>query len=450
MRVLPIKIKITKINFLYWNEKWITWKEYFCMEKWAVQNKSFFFSKRIHLENEPTEGIIKRDPFQRDRDRIIHSRSFRRMMHKTQVFNANKGDHFRNRLTHTLEVAQIARSIGKALELNDELVEAIALGHDLGHTPFGHVGERTLDQILLNGIYQDVRPIDQNFKHNFQSLRVVDKMETRCTDYLGINLTLAVREGILKHTKVRDKNGQYYKYPELDLLDINLDAPSFTLEGQVVGIADEIAQCTHDLEDGVRSKAINFVDLIQQPLVKKCMKAYHIHLDGDSKMPAYDTRSLIIKHLVGFLINDVYNVSRTEIEKCVKNMEWEAGHDYIFNQQCIKFSQEIEIQVQQLKQWMNDKILYSEEVSVSDSKSEYLIKQLFKAFYKHPLQLPDYMLEKYYRIKARPFSRVNVSKEISVLQEDDIFVRMVADHIGGMTDQFASRTYRQLYYPDYV
>lgn len=420
------------------------------MEKWAVQNKSFFFSKRIHLENEPTEGIIKRDPFQRDRDRIIHSRSFRRMMHKTQVFNANKGDHFRNRLTHTLEVAQIARSIGKALELNDELVEAIALGHDLGHTPFGHVGERTLDQILLNGIYQDVRPIDQNFKHNFQSLRVVDKMETRCTDYLGINLTLAVREGILKHTKVRDKNGQYYKYPELDLLDINLDAPSFTLEGQVVGIADEIAQCTHDLEDGVRSKAINFVDLIQQPLVKKCMKAYHIHLDGDSKMPAYDTRSLIIKHLVGFLINDVYNVSRTEIEKCVKNMEWEAGHDYIFNQQCIKFSQEIEIQVQQLKQWMNDKILYSEEVSVSDSKSEYLIKQLFKAFYKHPLQLPDYMLEKYYRIKARPFSRVNVSKEISVLQEDDIFVRMVADHIGGMTDQFASRTYRQLYYPDYV
>lgn len=420
------------------------------MEKWAVQNESFFFSKRIHLENEPTEGIIKRDPFQRDRDRIIHSRSFRRMMHKTQVFNANKGDHFRNRLTHTLEVAQIARSIGKALELNDELVEAIALGHDLGHTPFGHVGERTLDQILLNGIYQDVRPIDQNFKHNFQSLRVVDKMETRCTDYLGINLTLAVREGILKHTKVRDKNGQYYKYPELDLLDINLDAPSFTLEGQVVGIADEIAQCTHDLEDGVRSKAINFVDLIQQPLVKKCMKAYHIHLDGDSKMPAYDTRSLIIKHLVGFLINDVYNVSRTEIEKCVKNMEWEAGHDYIFNQQCIKFSQEIEIQVQQLKQWMNDKILYSEEVSVSDSKSEYLIKQLFKAFYKHPLQLPDYMLEKYYRIKARPFSRVNVSKEISVLQEDDIFVRMVADHIGGMTDQFASRTYRQLYYPDYV
>lgn len=420
------------------------------MEKWAAQNDSVFFSKRIHPENEPTVGVVRRDPFQRDRDRVIHSRSFRRMMHKTQVFNANKGDHFRNRLTHTLEVSQIARSIGKALELNDELVEAIALGHDLGHTPFGHVGERTLNQILLNGIDQDVRPIGQNFKHNFQSLRVVDKIETRCTNYLGINLTLAVREGILKHTRVKDKSGQYYKYPELDLLDINLDAPSFTLEGQVVGIADEIAQCTHDLEDGVRSKAINFIELIQQPLVRKCMDAYHVHLDGNSKMAAYDTRSLIIKHLVGFLINDVYIVSRTEIEKCVENMERVAGNDYIFNQQCIKFSQEIELQVQQLKRWMNDKILYSEEVSVSDAKSGYLIKQLFKAYYKHPLQLPDYMLEKYYRIKAREFSRERVSREVAILQQDDVFVRMVADYIGGMTDQFASRTYIQLYYPDYI
>lgn len=420
------------------------------MGKWAVQNDSAFFSKRIHPENEPAMGVVSRDPFQRDRDRIIHSRSFRRMMHKTQVFNANKRDHFRNRLTHTLEVSQIARSIGKALELNDELVEAIALGHDLGHTPFGHVGERTLNKILLNGIDQDVRPIGQNFKHNFQSLRVVDKIETRCTDYLGINLTLAVREGILKHTRVKDKSGQYYKYPELNFLNINLDAPSFTLEGQVVGIADEIAQCTHDLEDGVRSKAIDFGELIQQPLVKKCMDAYHVYLAGESRMAAYDTRSLIIKHLVGFLINDVYTVSHTEIEKCVEDMERAVGHDYIFAQQCIKFSQEIELQVQQLKQWMNNKILYSEEVSISDSKSEYLIKQLFKAYYKHPLQLPDYMLEKYYRIKAREFSRERVSREVAILQQDDVFVRMVADHIGGMTDQFASRTYIQLYYPDYI
>ena len=420
------------------------------MEKWAVQNDSAFFSKRIHPENEPTIGVVSRDPFQRDRDRVIHSRSFRRMMHKTQVFNANKGDHFRNRLTHTLEVSQIARSIGKALELNDELVEAIALGHDLGHTPFGHVGERTLDKILLNGIDQDVRPIGQNFKHNFQSLRVVDKIETRCSDYLGINLTLAVREGILKHTRVKDKSGQYYKYPELDLLDINLDTPSFTLEGQVVGIADEIAQCTHDLEDGVRSKAIDFGELIQQPLVRKCMDVYQVSLPGNSKMPGYDTRSLIIKHLVGFLINDVYRVSRPEIESYVVRREKATGHDYIFDHQCIKFSLEVEKQVQQLKHWMNDKILYSEEVSVSDAKSEYLIKQLFKAYYKHPLQLPDYMLEKYYRIKAREFSRERVSREVTILQQDDVFERMVADHIGGMTDQFASRTYIQLYYPDYI
>ena len=124
------------------------------------------------------------------------------MMHKTQIFNANFGDHYRNRLTHTLEVSQIARSLGKALGLNDELVEAVALGHDLGHTPFGHMGERTLHRILSQGLPPDVPALGEGFKHNLQSLRVVDQLETRCEEYTGINLTLAVREGILKHTKL--------------------------------------------------------------------------------------------------------------------------------------------------------------------------------------------------------------------------------------------------------
>jgi dGTPase len=421
------------------------------MESYAVSDDSQFFASRIHPEKDyPEDIIISRAPFQRDRDRIIHSRAFRRMMHKTQVFNANKGDHYRNRLTHTLEVSQIARSIGKYLGLHDELVEAIALGHDLGHTPFGHIGERTLDEILVNGIPGEVRALHQNFKHNFQSVRVVDKIETRCNDYLGINLTLATREGILKHTKVKDKEGNYYRYPDLDLQHINLDEPSFTLEGQVVGIADEIAQCTHDLEDGVRSKAIDFMELTQQSLVKKGMEAYGVQLNSNSKMPDYDTRNLIIKHLVGFLINDVCRNSKENIEKYVDKMNLEKVNDYIFKEQCIDFSDEIEPLVKSLKSWMNEKILYSEEVSISDSKSEYLIKQLFKAFYKHPLQLPDYMLLKYCNTKGITFSRVDISKKVIELQQDDVFVRMIADHIGGMTDQFASRTYKKLYYPDYI
>lgn len=215
------------------------------MEFYAAQNNSTLLTKRIHEERTSNKYIISREPYQRDRDRIIHSRAFRRMMHKTQVFNANKGDHYRNRLTHTLEVSQIARSIGKYLQLNDELIEAIALGHDLGHTPFGHIGERTLDEILTMGIgvgdEKDVPSIKQNFKHNFQSLRVIDKLETRCTDYLGINLTFATREGILKHTKVKNKGG-YYNYPDFNIYEMHLEFSfSVTLEGQVVAIADEIA-----------------------------------------------------------------------------------------------------------------------------------------------------------------------------------------------------------------
>ena len=152
------------------------------MENYATKNTDVFLSARRFPEYEEI-GICRREPFQRDRDRIMHSRSFRRMMHKTQIFNANMGDHYRNRLTHTLEVAQISRSIGKVLGLNDELIEAIALGHDLGHTPFGHIGERTLDGILHNGLNTNIPATGGRFKHNFQSLKVVDQLETRCEDY---------------------------------------------------------------------------------------------------------------------------------------------------------------------------------------------------------------------------------------------------------------------------
>ena len=149
------------------------------MENYATKNTDVFLSARRFPEYEEI-GICRREPFQRDRDRIMHSRSFRRMMHKTQIFNANMGDHYRNRLTHTLEVAQISRSIGKVLGLNDELIEAIALGHDLGHTPFGHIGERTLDGILHNGLNTNIPATGGRFKHNFQSLKVVtDDLERK-------------------------------------------------------------------------------------------------------------------------------------------------------------------------------------------------------------------------------------------------------------------------------
>lgn len=427
------------------------------MKEYAARNDSEFLKRRLHQEPDDPVGTIHRDPFQRDRDRILHSRAFRRMMHKTQIFNANKGDHYRNRLTHTLEVSQIARSIGKDLGLNDELVEAIALGHDVGHTPFGHIGERTLGKILMDGI--DLRDkkicvIHEDFKHNFQSLRVVDTLESRCEKYMGINLTFATREGILKHTKcIKKKTERPYLYgASLNLSDIDLEAPSITLEGQTVAIADEIAQCTHDLEDGVRSGIIGFNELLKQPLVKDCMERYGIEPNRHSDAPAYETRSFIIKHLVGFLISDVDKTSRKKIDAYIEKTSKKDG-DYLFTESCITFSDEVDKKRTKLQKWVNNKIIHSEELSISDSKSEYFIRQMFKAFYQHPLELPDYVLSRYFRLGNRTelFSRDWFTDDrIREIQKDKLFIRLIADHIGGMTDQYASRTYKNLYYPDYI
>lgn len=228
---------------------------------------------------------------------------------------------------------------------------------------------------------------------------------------------------------------------------MHLELPfSITLEGQVVAIADEIAQCTHDLEDGVRSGVINFKALRDQSLVSRCMEAYQIRVDKGTIAPAYETRSLIIKNLVGYLIYDVCKQSEKNISQYLK--ERDMQNEMVFEEQCVFFSDSIEQLVKQLKKWMDDRIIYSEEVSISDSKAQYLIKQLFKAFYVHPKQLPDYMLEKYFKLKGRSFNRAEMNDE--ELKKDAMFIRMVADHIGGMTDQFASRTYKKLYFPDYI
>lgn len=427
------------------------------MKEYAARNDSKFLKRRLYQEPDDPVGTIHRDPFQRDRDRILHSRAFRRMMHKTQIFNANKGDHYRNRLTHTLEVSQIARSIGKDLGLNDELVEAIALGHDVGHTPFGHVGERTLGIILNEGIELrsgKVCAIQEDFRHNFQSLRVLDTQESRCKDYMGINLTFATREGILKHTKcIKKKTGKPYQYGDgLNLDDMELDKPSITLEGQTVAIADEIAQCAHDLEDGVRSGIIDFSELLEQPLVRDFMSQYGIKADEHTNAPAYETRSFIIKHLVGFLISDVDKTSKKKIDAYIEKVSKVDG-DYLFTENYIAFSKEIDVKRKELQAWVNNKIICSEEISISDSKSEYFIRQMFKAFYQHPLELPDYVLRRYFRLANRmeALSRNRFNDDrIEEIQHDKLFIRLIADHIGGMTDQYASRTFKKLYYPDYI
>lgn len=417
-----------------------------CMTNGAPNDSKFLNQRRYE---EPEErGICKRDSFQRDRDRIMHSRAFRRMMHKTQIFNANMGDHYRNRLTHTLEVSQIARSIGKALCLNDELIEAIALGHDLGHTPFGHIGERTLHDILMNGAVSVHAQIHQGFKHNLQSLRVVDELESRCSSYFGLNLTLAVREGILKHTSVK-KDGAIIVFPDRDFKNMDLDAPSFTLEGQVVALADEIAQCTHDIEDGVRSKIISFASISKDPFVQRVIRESGIDLNENTKTPTYDTRSLIIKNMVGFFITDACIESSKKIENYINTYapNYSSLHNCI-NEKCIMLSADVALARKRIyEEMIVNHVIYSEQISISDSKSEYLIKQLFKAYFSHPRQLPDYVLEKYCKRIGIDFNRSTL--EIEKIQTDPRFVRTICDHIAGMTDQFAAREYYRLYIPEY-
>lgn len=397
---------------------------------------SRFLTKRQYSE----EPDSFRNPFQRDRDRIIHSRAFRRLMHKTQIFNANKGDHFRNRLTHTLEVTQIARSIGKRLNLHDELIEAIALGHDLGHTPFGHVGERTLDEILMKGILGEFEGIGENFKHNFQSLRVVDSLETRYSDYKGLNLTLATREGMLKHTSTKNK-----KYGlAIDLTDINVDKPSFTLEGQVVAIADEIAQYTHDLEDGLRGNVITLEELKGIGLTKKYI------FDRDTTLTKKTIlENGILQRLVGVLINDVVDYSLELISKYheEKGMPSFSSKNDVYLSGCIEFTSDMKKLTEELDKKKRKLIITSQEISKSDSKAEHLIRQIYRAYFKHPNQLPDYILERYFSQAGRPLERDRINDK--ELQKDDRFHRIICDHISGMTDQYAAREYMELYQPEF-
>ena len=404
------------------------------------------------INHEPDEKGFAREPFQRDRDRIMHSRAFRRLMHKTQVFNANIGDHYRNRLTHTLEVSQIARSIGKALELNDELIEAIALGHDLGHTPYGHVGERTLDEILRGKAIDEIKDQNDGFKHNLQSLRVVDELETRCSVYNGINLTLAVREGIIKHTKTK-KDGRLCQSSDNDYSNMNLDNPfSFTFEGQVVALADEIAQYTHDLEDSVRSKIITIDDVIDSPIIKKMLeKNGKVNADNYKDLfqtdPALHIRTIIIHDYIGYLIHDVIATSKPKVSEYLEKYNPTfKNKEKAINKLCIVLSAETNELAKELNDEITNKVVFSDFISTADSKSEYVIKQLFKAFYKHPKQLPDYVLTRYYAKMGSELNRLKMKDD--EIRNDPRFIRAICDHIAGMTDQFASREYRRLYIPE--
>ncbi|MBN2119459.1 MAG: deoxyguanosinetriphosphate triphosphohydrolase [Candidatus Omnitrophica bacterium] len=357
---------------------------------------------RKHPEKEHPYRTI----YQRDRDRIIHSQAFRKLEYKTQVFITHEGDYYRTRLTHTLEVAQIARTIGKSLGLNEDLIEAIALAHDLGHTPFGHAGEEILNKLLDK---------EGGFNHNIQGLRVVDFLEIRYPDFQGLNLTWEVREGIAKHSTTYDLKADLQHFSDLDL------DKQPTLETQVVDIADEIAYDNHDLDDGLTSGLIQEKDLekieIWKIATEKIKKQYR-HIDQDM------LKFLAIRNLINFKVTDLIEHSKHKLSSLNIN-SWKKVKSQ--ETRLVAFSPYVSRLRKPFRKFLYDNLYCSRRVLRMTEKSKRFIQELFENYCKNPWQIPKNLLKQ--KIKKESLKRT------------------VADYIAGMTDRFALDEYKKLFDP---
>ena len=321
-----------------------------------VATRSAEASRRRELEDDPSDIRLA---FQRDRDRILHSRAFRRLKHKTQVFVPHVGDHPRTRLTHTLEVGQLARTIARALGLNEDLAEAAAMGHDLGHTAFGHTGETVLDEILSGAsaeveLPHAVTAAVGRFKHNYQSLRVVDLFERRYTAP-GLNLSDQVREAILKHTTWKVD----YPFPVSDRDGLFLDRPCH-LEGQAVAVADEIAQQTHDLEDGLRARSVALETVEELAVAKKVIAevgSRRYFKDG-----RWIRQNTLVRGLIRLFVTDVVEASAVRIAHFVErhgisDHDAYSSHSREVSQTTVWMSSETEELFSELKSFIYAKII---------------------------------------------------------------------------------------------
>ncbi len=351
-----------------------------------------------------------RTEFQRDRDRIIHSTAFRRLEYKTQVFVNHEGDLFRTRLTHSIEVAQIARSIARNLRLNEDLVEAISLAHDLGHTPFGHAG-----QDALNACMQDYG----GFEHNLQSLRTVDTLEQRYGAFDGLNLTFETREGILKHCSLKNAR----KLGDVGLRFIEKKQPS--LEAQLANLADEIAYNNHDIDDGLRSGLLTTAQLDE-------IDFYARHRDEvERAYPGIAGRRAInetIRRMINALIVDLIRTSQNRIHAAgVASLE-----DVRHAPPLIAFSEQMQAEAALLKKFLREKLYRHYQVNRMTSKARRIVSELFDAFMREPALLPpDYQVG-------------GGDAERAVQQQ----ARQIADYIAGMTDRYAIREHKRLFLID--
>ena len=350
-----------------------------------------------------------RTEFQRDRDRIIHSTAFRRLEYKTQVFINHEGDLYRTRLTHSLEVAQIARSISRALHLNEDLTEAIALAHDLGHTAFGHAGQDALHRCMKNY---------GGFEHNLQSLRVVDHLEEKYPDFDGLNLMFDTREGILKHCSLKNaqamgKIGQRF---------ITRAQPS--LEAQLTNIADEIAYNNHDVDDGLRSGLITITQLQEIDLFNR----HYLHVDKkfpqlSSKRKAQET----IRRMINQLASDLIDRTLDNInQSAIKTIDDVRSN----NKPLVAFSKPLKTQMAELKSFLHANLYQHQQVNKMSQYADKVISNLFTSFFNNPHLLPDEHRDKALMKKN--------------LAGNEAFARVISDYIAGMTDRYAEIEYQRI------
>jgi len=350
----------------------------------------------------PEEEHPMRTAFQRDRDRIVHSSAFRRLEYKTQVFVNHEGDYYRTRLTHSLEVSQITRTLARALKLNEDLSEAIALAHDLGHTPFGHSGESVLNNLMKN---------HGGFEHNLQSLRVVDHLEDKYPGFNGLNLTWEVREGIIKHSSEHD-------HPEL--MEEFEPERNPTIEAQLVNLADEIAYNNHDIDDGLASEMIT---LRQLEDIELWQENYERVLRELPQYPLKVQKHQTIRSIINMLAMDlIQNVLKNLRDNEIRTVEEVKG----FKGHVVSFSPAVSRKHKELKMFLRRNMYSHYRVTRMAVKAERFITELFKAYDNNPKQLPPQV-----------FDQIGSNNK----------ERIIADYIAGMTDRYALDEYKKLFDP---
>lgn len=369
---------------------------------------SFSSKSKGRLFNE--EIREERSEFQRDRDRIIHSAAFRRLEYKTQVFLYNEGDHYRTRLTHSIEVAQLGRSLARIFKVDEDLTETICLAHDLGHTPFGHAGEYAL---------QDCMESFGCFDHNAQALRIVTKLERKYLDFEGLNLSWESLEGLAKH------NGPVANPPRAlkefnDVFDLQLNSYA-SLEAQIAAISDDIAYNSHDIEDGIRAGLFQLEDLLELPCIGEIVAEYLDKYKGvENSIIVNEIRSKFIKVMLKDLVeNTKHNLSKIN----PKTVEDVRGA----NIQVVDFSENFFASIKVIKRFLFDRMYRHHKVLIMTNKAKRIVSSLFEFYLANPDCLPEIW-------------KLN----IDLNEREQVAIR-VADFIAGMTDRYAFRQYNKIF-----